>query len=140
MGSTRIRGNRLRLQIGSTPSSDYWADCTSVALRGEDSEDTLTFEDAANGGARQYYFEVSATQSTAKASFWRYLYENTGEVVAFTYAPHGNETATEDQPHFIGTLRIGPKPDIGGEASIRGSFTFDTRLDVETGPTMDIGD
>lgn len=140
MSSTRIKGNRLGLTFGS-PGENYWADATSVVLDNEDNETGVTtFEDAAtDGGARQSFFTISAIQSTATGSFWRYLWENTGEVVAYTYAPHGNEDPTEDQPHFIGTCKIGPKPSIGGEASRTDEFTFEVRLDVETGPTMDTG-
>lgn len=140
MGSTRIRGNKLALTFGS-PGTDYWADHTSVVLENEEREsDVTTFEDAANAGdARQWFFTLAAVQSTATGSFWRYLWENTGEIVPFTYAPHGNEEATEDQPHFLGTCKIGPKPSIGGEAGATTEFTFEVRLDVETGPTMDTG-
>lgn len=141
MGSTRIRGNRLALTFGS-PGVDYWADHTAVTLENEEKDtDVLTFEDASGSGDsdRQWFFTLEAVQSTATGSFWRYLWENTGEVVAFTYAPHGNETPTADQPHFLGTCKIGPKPSIGGEASRTGEFTFETRLDVETGPTLDDG-
>lgn len=140
MGSTRIKGNKLALQFGS-PGEDYWADHTSVVLDNEEREsDVTTFEDAAKAGdARQWFFTLSAIQSTATGSFWRYLWENTGEVVPFTYAPHGNEEPTENEPHFIGTCKIGPKPSVGGEASATGEYTFETRLDVETGPTLDTG-
>lgn len=140
MGSTRIKGNRLGLTFG-TPGTNYWADATSVVLENEESEsDVITFEDAANhGDNRQWFFTVSATQSTATGSFWRYLWENTGEEVPFTYAPHGNEEPTADQVHFIGTCKIGPKPSIGGEAGHNSTYTFEVRLDVETGPTLDDG-
>lgn len=140
MGSTRIKGNKLALQFGS-PGTDYWADATSVVLENEEGdEDTLTFEDASSeDSSRQWYFTISAIQSTATGSFWRYLWENTGEVVPFTYAPHGNEVASAAEPHFIGTCKVGPKPSVGGEASRTGSYTFEVRLDVETGPTLDEG-
>ena len=140
MGSTRIKGNKLALRFGS-PGTDYWADATSVVLENEEAEDdVLTFEDAAGGDAgRQWFFTLAAIQSTQPTSFWRYLWENTGEIVAFTYAPHGHEVASNTQPHFLGTCKIGPKPSIGGEASRTAPYTFEARLDVETGPTMDTG-
>ncbi|MGC5584151.1 hypothetical protein [Ornithinimicrobium sp. W1665] len=141
MGSTRIRGNKLALTFG-TPGTDYWADATSVVLENEEKDsDVVTFEDAAgeSGTDRQWFFTISAVQSTATGSFWRYLWESTGEVVPFTYAPHGNETATAEQPHFLGTCKVGPKPSVGGEASRTSEFTFEVRLDVETGPTLDEG-
>lgn len=142
MGSTRIKGNALALKFG-TPATDYWADATSVVLEHEDKDaDVVTFEDAANAdGAVQWYFTLTAIQSTAVGSFWRYLWANTGQTVAFTYAPQGNTTATVDQPHFLGTVKIGAKPSIGGEAASGDgkSYTFDYRLDLVTGPTLDPG-
>lgn len=137
-GSTRIKGNKLALQFGST---DYWADHTSVVLDNEEKDsDVTTFEDAANAGEqRQWFFELAAIQSTAEESFWRYLWENTGEEVAFTYAPHGNEEPTKDQPHMVGNVKIGPKPSLGGDASATGEYTFETRLDIIGTPVLDDG-
>lgn len=136
--STRIKGNKLALKFGDT---DHWADATSVVLDNEEGEsDVVTFYDAANpGNNRQWFFELSAIQSTEQNSFWRYLWENTGEEVAFTYAVHGNETPSADQPHLIGIVKIGPKPALGGDASETGTYTFDTRLDVVGTPTIDDG-
>lgn len=138
MGSTRIKGTKLALTLGS-PGTDYWADISSYLLDNEEADsDVTTFADAAEGGARQFRLTGSAIQSTDTASFWRYVWENTGEDVAFTLAPHGNATATEAQPHFVGTVTIGPKPAIGGEAGT-GSFTFDFEWDVVGEPTVDEG-
>jgi len=84
--STRIVGNKLALEFGGT---DYWADATSVMFENEESAaGVTTFEDASKAGARTYYFTVSAIQSTDASSFWTYLWENTGEVVNYTYAVH----------------------------------------------------
>ncbi len=140
MGSTRIKGNALALKFGS-PAMDYWADATSVVLENEEKDsDVNTFEDAKNAGdARQWFFTLSAIQSTQKTSFWRYLWDNTGQVVAFTYAPHGYDVASEDQPLFIGSCKIAAKQSVGGEAGQNTQYTFDPRLDVETGPTLDTG-
>lgn len=129
MGSNRIKSNKLALEFDGV---DYWADATKVELDNEDADSSgaTTFEDAALGGGRQFFFTVGAVQSTALTSFWTYLWENTGEEVPFTYAPHGNAAPSESQPHFTGTVKIGPKPKLGGEASANGDFTFETRLDV----------
>ena len=140
MSSTRMRGNKLALTFGS-PGQNYWADATSVVLDNEESEDdVLTYEDAAGAGNRQYFFTVSAIQSTDPSSFWSYVWENEGQSVAFTYAPHGNEVATAEKPHFIGTCKIGAKPAIGGEASRTNTYTFETRFDIEGAPVLDRGD
>lgn len=138
-GSTRIKGTKLALTLGS-PGTDYWADITSYLLTNEEADsDVVTFADASEGGARQYKLTGSAIQSTEAASFWRYAWESTGEEVAFTLAPHGNAEASAAQPHFVGTVKIGPKPDIGGEAG-NSAFTFDFEWEVVGTPTMDTGE
>ena len=135
--STRIRANALALTFGGT---DYWADATSVLFENEETATGVTtFEDASLGGARTYFFTISAVQSTATSSFWRYLWENTGDVVAYKYAVHGNATATADEPHLTGTVKIGPKPSLGGDASVNGEYTFTVRLDAQEEPTLDTG-
>ena len=133
--STRIKGNALALTLGGT---DYWADATSVVFDNEDSAaGVTTYEDASKAGARTYFFNISAIQSTDLSSFWRYLWENTGEVVNYKYAVHGNTVATEGQPHVVGTVKIGPKPTLGGEASVNGEYVFTVRLDCQEEPTLD---
>jgi hypothetical protein len=140
MGSPRIKGRQLSLKIG-TPSVDYWADATSVVMDNEELDaDTVTFEDAAEpGGARQYFFNITATQSTATASLWRKIWESTGEEVPFTYAVHGNAVPTVEQPHMIGTVKIGPRPSLGGEAGRDVTYTFESRWDIVGTPTLDDG-
>ena len=133
--STRIKGSALKLTIGST---DYWADITSCVLENEEADTgATTFEDASLGGARQWYFTLSAIQSTDTAAFWRYLWANTGTIVSYVYAPHGNATASSTQPHFTGTVKIPPKPSIGGEAGTNNEFTFEVRMDCQEEPTLD---
>lgn len=135
--SIRIKGNALALTFGGT---DYWADATSVTFENEDAASGITtFEDASMAGGRTYFFNVSAIQSTDSTSFWRYLWENTGEVVAYKYAVHGNATATDDEPHLTGTVKIGPKPTLGGDASVNGEYVFTVRLDCQEEPTLDTG-
>ena len=135
--STRIKGNALALTFGGT---DYWADATSVLMENEETNTGVTtFEDASNSGGRTYYFTISAIQSTSPTSFWRYLWENTGAVVAYKYAVHGNATASDTEPHLTGTVKIGPKPSLGGDASVNGEYTFTVRLDTQEEPTLDTG-
>jgi len=143
MGSTRIRGNRKPLLKIGTPGSDYSSDITAYTIENDEADaDVVTFEDAANGGARQFFLRGSATQSTQNAAFWRYVWENSGdEGVPYTVAPHGNAVPSANEPHFVGTLTIGPKPKIGGEAnsSATGAFVFDFEFKIDGEPTMDKG-
>lgn len=138
-GSTRIKGVALKLTLG-TPGTDYWADVTSCKIGHEDADkDTVTFADAAEGG-QQGKLVGSAVQSTATASLWSYIWENSGEVVAFTHAPHGNAIPTADQPHFVGMVKIGNKPEIGGDAGAENTYTFDFEWKIEGAVTIDRGE
>jgi hypothetical protein len=136
--STRIKANALLLSIDGT---DYWADFSSVVLQSEDaSSDVTTFYDASLGGRRDFYLTVSGVQSTEAASFWRAMWADAGTEVAFIYAPHGNATASADQPHFTGTVRIPAAGSfqLGGEASADGTFAFDgVRMDIVGDVTID---
>lgn len=136
-GSTRIKGNKLALSFGGT---EFWADHTKYELDNEEaSSDVTTFADAAEGGGRTFFLALGAIQSTDDTSFWRYAWENTGEIVAYRLAPHGNAVASVAQPHFTGTVKIGPKPKIGGEADPDGEFDFEIRWDCQEEPTLDVG-
>jgi hypothetical protein len=137
MGSTRIKGRQLALKFG-TPPVDYWADTISVELDNEEADsDTVTFEDAASGGGRQFFFNVTAIQSTDPESFRSNVWDHTGQTRPFTNAPHRNATPTPEQPHFVGQVKVGPRPKIGGEAG-SSAYQFETRWDCE-GTVKDIG-
>lgn len=137
-GSTRIKGTKLALTLG-TPGEDFWADITNYSLSNDEADsDVTTFADAAEGGARQFKLGGSGVQSTEVTSLWRYAWANTGEDVPFTLIPHGNEVPTTAEPHFVGTVTIGPKPSVGGEAGT-GAFTFDFEWNVVGEPVLDEG-
>lgn len=138
-GSTRIKGTKLALLLG-TPAENYWADITSWLISNDEADsDVTTFADAAEGGSRQHKLSGAAIQSTDAASFWRYVWANTGQEVAFTCAPHGNEVPTAEKPHFIGMVTIGPKPSAGGEAGT-GAFTFEFEWNITGEPVLDEGE
>lgn len=137
MGSTRIKGAALSLSFGGT---DYWADVTKLTLENEAQDSAaVTFKDAGTDGARQYIIKGSAIQSLDTSSFWRYAWENVGETVAYRYAPAGNITASADQPHFIGTVKVGSRPLVGGEAGASNEYTFDFEWNCQESPTLDGG-
>lgn len=143
MGSPRIKGNKKPVLTLGSPGTDQSADIISWRIENEEADsDVVTFEDAQSGGARQFYLRGSAIQSTAATAFWRYVWENTGETdVPYTIAPHGNDEPTAAEPHFIGTLSIGPKPTIGGEASTSSTsaFQFDFEFEIDGQPVLNDG-
>lgn len=136
-GPVRVGGKKLSLTIGSV---ELHLEATSAVLDNEEaSSDVTTFADADAGGARQHFINVTAVQSVQADSFWRYVWAHTGETAAFVLRPQGNVVATSDQPHFTGTLTIGPKPTLGGDAGAKKDQTFTTRMDVDGEPVLDDG-
>ncbi|SNS41605.1 hypothetical protein SAMN06309944_0165 [Micrococcales bacterium KH10] len=136
-GSTRIKGKQLSLKIGT---NEFFADTTACTIENEEADsDVVTFADAAAGGGRKYLLKITGIQSTDEDSLWSYIWDNSGTDVAFTYAPHANATASTDQPHFVGTVTVGPKPTIGGEAGTDSTFTFETEWEIVGEPTIDRG-
>lgn len=132
--STRIKGVALFLEIDGTR---YDMDVTACSITNEKADsDVQTFEDAAAGGARKFLLNITGVQSVATGSLWQYLWQNTGDEVPFAYAPHGNETPSVLQPHFEGTVKVGPKPTIGGEAGTGNTFTFETVWEIAGTPTQ----
>lgn len=140
MGSPRIKGNTKPLLTIGTPGSDHAADLLSYRIENEAADsDAVTFEDAAKGEGRQFYLRGSAIQSLATASFWRYVWDNSGKVaIPYTLAPHGNAVASTTHPHLVGTMKVGPKPTIGGEASTdpNSAFQFDYEFIIDGEPTL----
>lgn len=136
-GPTRVGGKKLTMTIGGV---EIHAEASAVAMKNEEaSSDVTTFADAEEGGARQFYIEGTAVQSTDSDSFWTYVWDHTGETAAFVLRPHGNAVPSADQPHFTGTLTIGAKPDLGGEAGTKKDQTFAFRFDVDGTPAKDNG-
>ena len=138
--SARIKGSALILSIGS-PAVDHKVDITAASItNAEKDSDVTTFGDVAAGDDRDFFLKFTGTQSTAVASLWRYIWEHAGdEAVAYTYAPHGNEIPTAAEPHFTGTLTIGPPPEIGGEAGKNNTYTFEAEWKLDAKPTLDVG-
>lgn len=140
--SARISGNKKPvLKLGS-PGTEYAADLISGVIENDEAEnDTLTYGDVADGATRQFFFRGSAIQSTAAGSLWTYAWENTSEEVPATYAPHGNATPSVAEPHVVFTVKVGPKPAIGGEVSTSrtASYTFDFEWEIIGEPTLDTG-
>lgn len=128
--STRIKGKGLVFKLATV---DYSADVTNIVLESEEADaDVTTFADAAAGGATDWYFRGEAVQSTDAASLWSYLWTSAGEQnVAFLYAPHGNAIASVTKPHYTGTVTLGRKPSIGGDADSTWTFEFEIKLDAE---------
>lgn len=128
--TNRLKGDRLAFTVAGT---DQAADCTNVVLTWDDADSgTVTFADAAKGGAFGAKLKGTAIQSTDAASFWSWAWDNVGKIVAFKLAPWANTTPTAAQPHFTGSVKIGKRPDLGGDAQITGDdYTYDFEWAVQ---------
>lgn len=127
----KFKGKGLSLTIDSI---EYRVDASSVLMDFEDADnDVVTFADLDNGGDKQWFFAISAVSDYATNSLWSYIWDNSGDDdIAFVFKPYGNSTASATQPHFTGTLTIGDRPAVGGEAD--STFTFETRFDIDGTP------
>lgn len=135
IGNGKYKGKTLSLTIAGT---EYNMDCKKVILNNEESEDDFTtFADLAAGGAIQWFFEIEAVSDFGTGSLWNYVWSNAGtSAVAFVFKPYGNATASATQPHFTGTLNVGPKPPVGGEAGE--VFSFEARFEVNGTPLLKV--
>lgn len=132
--ATRITGGSMSLKFGTLEVN---AEAGKFVLDNEEKDGGYkTFADVNSGGARQWFITIESLTATDATSWWRFLWNNTGEEIAFTFIPHGNVTVTADKPTFTGTAVVGAKPPIGGDAGEEWNFEY--RLEVIGEPAMDI--
>jgi len=103
-------------------------------LQSEDaSTDSTTFADAAIGGSRDWYIDMSGITSTDPTGFFMVCWNAAGTEVPFELA-----TTAATAGKFSGTLRIPAKGAIpfGGPASADGTFSWSgVRFEVVGVPT-----
>lgn len=78
----------------------------------------MSFADAASGGGRDYFLEMTVAQDAVTTSLWNLAWASPGTEVDVLYRPYGNTTASTTQPHYSFTATV-KEPDgdfIGGEA------------------------
>lgn len=127
-----ITGTRkLKIEVDGDEYTAEISNCRFTSAAGD--SDFTTFEDAANGGGRQYQLVGTAGQDPAADSFWDLVYSQVGADLPVTLMPEGNAIPSPTQPHFTSTATIS-EPDgdfIGGEAnaSTTAKFTFDFAFD-----------
>lgn len=117
--STRIKAQNITFKIGTT---DYACDATSVSLElGDAPGDVRTFCEVSVG--KTWTLNLEGITSGDETSLYRVLWENYGTEVAFTIAPHGNATATADEPHYTGTAIFSELPPLSLTAGEISSFS-----------------
>lgn len=112
-----IGTRKLKLEVDGTP---YTGQVSNVRITsGEADSDFVTFEDAANGGARDYALVITLAQDAAAGTLWSEVFDSAGTDVPYTVMPYGNAAPSVSEPHFEGTCTI-TEPDgdlLGGEAN-----------------------
>lgn len=137
--TTDVGTRLMKIKIGTV---EHTAECSRIEITSSAGDsDFVSFEDAANGGKREYALEITAKQATDSAALWRYVWANTGDTMAVKVNPHGNATSSTDEPHYTGNVTI-TEPDgtlIGGEAksSTSARQTISVRWVFTAKPTED---
>lgn len=135
MSIPRIKGTGLGFKVEDNGIvRDFWAQATKVEMRSKAEHLTGWASTPQVFLDSRWQFEITAIQSTDPESFWTFLYENTNRSVPFSYAPHGNEEPSPEQPHFTGIVLIPPPPALGGEAGRFVEYLFDISLPIIQGP------
>jgi hypothetical protein len=126
--STRIKAQNIIFKIGAT---DYACDANMVELTlGDAPGDVQTFCETRVGG--QWALQLDGITSGEATSLYRVLWDNFGSEVAFTIAPNGNTTPTDDEPHYTGTAIFNELPPL----SLNSNETalFSVTLEVKNTP------
>lgn len=107
----------LKLEVDTVERS---AEVSNARITtGDADSDFLTFEDAANGGARQYNLAFTAAQDLVADTLWDLIWTGAGSEVTGTFIPYGNTVPSVTQPHYDFTAIVS-EPDgdlLGGEAN-----------------------
>jgi len=127
----RVKANSITIKVNSV---FYTADLSEIMLQSEDaSTDVTTFADAAVGGSRDWFIDMSGVTSTDATGFFMTCWNAAGTEVPFELI-----TSATTAGKFTGTLRIPAKGAIpfGGPASADGTFSWSgVRFDVVGVPT-----
>jgi hypothetical protein len=150
MARTRMKGKGITFTYDGV---EYQCDLTSVVLEktagdSAETDGTVTFCDVGTSSADGdvWVMNITALQSTdytpekaLHALIWDLA--KVGGEMAFVFAPHGNATATQNQPHFTGSVLVkeGGYPSVGGEAG-EDAWTFDYEFTVKDDVVNRIGD
>lgn len=141
MSSTPLGTRSLKIEIEDKEYTSDISSCTIDTASG--SSDFTSFEDARNGGAREYTLKFKATQDPADPdSIWNMIWDLAGEDAQVTINPYGGAAPSAANPQFVGTVVI-TEPDgtiLGGEAnaSTTAKFTMDVAWKFKAKPAKKI--
>lgn len=126
---TAIGTRKMKIEIDGTARAAQVSDARFTSAEGD--ANFLTFQEADEGGGRDYVLAIKLTQDLAAGSLWREIFDNAGDDVVCTLMPYGNATPTVSEPHVEATCTI-TEPDgdfVGGEANKSNS----ARMTIEVG-------
>ena len=147
MARNRMKGKGITFTF---KGQEYKCDLVSAVLQkesagGDSSTDsTITFCDAETGAAsgQAWKLSITAVQSTDNGAtdadkslhtlIWEAAAGSVDTEIPFVFAPHGNATPSQTQPHYTGTaiVKTGAYPAVGGSAG-ESSWTWDYTFDVK---------
>ncbi len=142
MSRTRIKGKDISFTVEGVT---YEGDTNSVLLVREAADTStadgyVTFTDVAEASdGLVWKLNINAFQSTAQGSgsakslhtlVWEAAVD--GDELDFVFKPHGNSTASTNQPHYSGTAVVakGVYPPVGGAAGTT-AFSWDYSFTVK---------
>lgn len=112
----RVQPRLISLKVSAVDKSAEIS--KAVITSAAASSDFMSFTDARSGGLREYALEMTIAQDHASATLWDTVWTGAGTQVPGVYAPYGNATPTDDQPHYTFTAVVS-EPDgdfLGAEA------------------------
>lgn len=137
---------RLRLFVDGDEYTSSISNCRVTSA--ESDSDFVSFEDAANGGARDYMLALTMKQAVDSTALWWFIWAHAGEDIGVEVWPNGQNTVspttpTTTYPKFTGTVTI-KEPDgdlLGGEANASNTakFTTDVEWPFTAKPVFDDG-
>lgn len=127
----RADGKNLRFTFGTVEAA-----CVSstAVLDNEDADsDLVTFADVINGLDKTWFFLITALPDYAPGSWWSLLWTTPAFTpIPYVFRPYGNDVATQDEPHFTGSVTVDRKPPVGGDA--QAVWAFEARLTCTGAP------
>ena len=122
----RLKGKSIVFKVGAT---DYAGSVKAVTFKSAVGE--LGFGDYTE--SLDFTAEITGFQDFASSGLWSTLWGTPGASISLTFAPHGNATASANQPHFTATGYAETIPDIGGTAGE--FFVYDLVIKLDAKPT-----
>lgn len=127
----RIKPGPVAMFFGTT---NFVGEFAKMKLEPGDQQ-AATFGELMNGTGAKFKLTGTVGMSTAAASFHTFQRTNVGKELAVVFAPHGNKTASADQPHIKTTVRIPTPPPIAQEIDATDGQFYDFEFPCTVEPT-----